>query len=230
MIRKLLHPLLLKAMPGRRDFALEILNDMPKVEGNKIFAINHSCVCDGPVSSEVIKEHFYLLVGKQRLELLDKIFFFLNGVVYVDRKNKKNKKKSLQKMLKILRSGKSLLMCPEGTWNLTPSKPILPLNWGIIELSKQTGVPIVPLILEYHSDCCYAKYGEAIYINEDMSKQEGIEILEESMATLKWDLWECFPIQRRADDMKTEFDEMVQKRLLAYPKFDYEYEMSVIRK
>ena len=91
MIRKLLHPLLLKAMPGRRDFALEILNDMPRVEGNKIFAINHSCVCDGPVSSEVIKEHFYLLVGKQRLELLDKIFFFLNGVVYVDRKSKKNR-------------------------------------------------------------------------------------------------------------------------------------------
>ena len=133
-------------------------------------------------------------------------------------------------MSELLQEGKNLLICPEGTWNLTPSKPMLPLYWGIIDLSKQTGVPIIPLILEYHSDCCYAKFGEAIYINENMSKQEGIEILEESMATLKWDVWEQFPIQKRTDDMKAKFDEMVKKRVEAYPKFNYEYEMSVIRK
>lgn len=229
MIRKSIHPLLLKAMPGRRDFPIKILNDMPKVHGNKIFAINHSCVYDGPVSSEVIKDHFYFLVGKQSLELIDRIFFFLNGVVYVDRKSKKNKKKSSKRMLKILRQGKSLLICPEGTWNLTPSKPMLPLNWGIIDLAKQTGVPIITLILEYYQDCCYAKYGEAIYINEDTSKQKGIEELEEAMATLKWDIWEMFPVQKRTDEMKAEFDEMVRKRVAAYPKFNYEYEMSVIR-
>lgn len=229
MIRKSIHPLLLKAMPGRRDFPIKILNDMPKVHGNKIFAINHSCVYDGPVSSEVIKDHFYFLVGKQSLELIDRIFFFLNGVVYVDRKSKKNKKKSSKRMLKILRQGKSLLLCPEGTWNLTPSKPMLPLNWGIIDLAKQTGVPIIPLILEYYPDCCYAKYGEAIYINEDISKQEGIELLEEDMATLRWDIWEMFPVQKRTDALKAEFDEMVRKRVAAYPKFNYEYEMSVIR-
>lgn len=61
--------LLLKAMPGRRDFPIEILNSLPQVQGNKLFAINHSCVLDGPVSSEVIKEYFYLLVGKQSLEI-----------------------------------------------------------------------------------------------------------------------------------------------------------------
>ena len=177
-IRKLLHPILLKAMPGRRDFQIEMLNFMPKIEGNKLIAINHSCVCDGPVSSEIIKEHFYFLVGKQSLDLIDRIFFRLNGVVYVDRKSKKNKKKSLNKMLKLLRGGKSLLICPEGTWNLTPSKPMLPLNWGIIELAKQTGVPIIPLVLEYHTDCCYAKFGKPIYIEKDMEKKEGIEKLE----------------------------------------------------
>lgn len=228
-IRRLLHPTLLKGVRGRINFPIQILNSMPQVQGNKLFAINHSCVLDAPVSSDVIKDHFYFLVGKQSLELIDRIFFFLNGVVYVDRKSKKNKKKSLQKMLKILRGGKSLLMCPEGTWNLTPSKPMLPLNWGIIDLAKQTGVPIIPLILEYHPDCCYAKYGEAIYINMDMSKQEGIELLEEAMATLKWDIWQMFPVQKRTDEMKAEFEEMVQKRVAEYPKFNFEYEMSVVR-
>lgn len=136
------------------------------------------------------------------MELIDRIFFLLNGVVYVDRKNKKNKKKSLQKMLKILQRGKSLLICPEGTWNLTPNKPMIPLNWGIVELAKQTGVPIIPLILEYQSDCCYAKYGEPIYISKEMDKQMGIEQLEETMATLKWEIWEMFPVQRRTNESR----------------------------
>lgn len=227
--RKLIHPLLLKVMSGRRDFPIEILNDMPEVQGNKLFAINHSCVLDAPISSEVIKEHFYLLVGRQSLEILDRIFFFLNGVVYVDRKDKTDKRIAFEKMLKILQEGKNLVIYPEGTWNLTPSKPMLPLNWGLIDLAKKARVPIIPLILEYHSNCCYAKYGEPIYINKEMNKQSGIEQLEEAMSTLKWDIWEMFSVQKRTDEMKAEFEEMVQRRVAEYPKFNYEYEMSVVR-
>ena len=229
-IRKLLHPILLKAMPGRRDFSIELLNSIPEVQGNKLFAINHSCVCDAPVSCESIKEHCYILVGKQSLELIDRIFFLLNGVIYVDRKNKENRKKSFDKMLKLLQSGKSIMIYPEGTWNMTPSKPMLPLNWGIIELSKQTGVPIIPLVLEYHTDCCYAKFGKPIYIEKDMEKKEGIEQLEETMATLKWDIWEMFPVEERKDDLEVEFAKMMEKRVAVYPKFNLEYEMSVVRK
>ena len=95
-IRKAIHPLLLKAVKGRIYFPIQLLNSMPEVQGNKLFAINHSCVLDLPVSSEIIKDHFYFLIGKQSLELIDRIFFLLNGVVYVDRKNKKSKKKRLK--------------------------------------------------------------------------------------------------------------------------------------
>lgn len=228
-IRKLIHPLLLRAMPGRRNFPIELLNAMPKVEGNKLFVINHSCVLDGPVSGEVIREHVYYLVGKQSLELLDRIFFFLNGVVYVDRKSKKSKRQACGNMLKLLREGKNLLICPEGTWNLTPSKPLLPLNWGCIELAKQTGVPLIPLILEYCTDCCYVKYGDPIYIDGEMNKQTGVEQLEEAMATLKWEIWEMFPVQKGTDEMKAEFEEMVRRRVAEYPKFNFVYEMSVVR-
>lgn len=227
--RKRLHPLLLKGVNGRIDIPIKMINSMPEIQGNKLFAINHSCVLDGPVSSKVIGEHFYFLVGKQSLDLIDRIFFLLNGVVYVDRKSKKNKKKSLQKMIKLLRKGKSLLICPEGTWNLTPSKPMIPMNWGIIDLAKQTHVPIVPLVMEYHTDCCYAKFGAPIYISEEMDKKVGIEQLEKAMATLKWDIWEMFPVQKRSDDMKEELERMVKERVAAYPKFNFEYEMSVVR-
>lgn len=228
-LRKRIHPLLLKIMPGRRNFPLKILNHMSAIPGNKIFVMNHSTSQDAPIASEVIQEHFYLLVGKQSLEIMDRVFFFLNGVVYVDRKNKDSKRRGLKKMMKILENGHNLLIYPEGTWNMTPSKPMLPLNWGVIELAKNTKTPIVPLIAEYHPECCYVKFGEAIYIHEETDKKAGIEQLEDIMATLKWDIWEMLPKEKRQDKLKEEFEQQMQQRIMEYPKLDAEYEKSLIR-
>lgn len=229
VIRKLLHPILLKMMPGRRDFPLKILNEMPDIQGNKIFVMNHSSVHDAPIACETIKEHFYILVGKQSLELIDRLFFILNGMVYVDRKDKKSKKKSFDKMFRLLLAGKSLLLYPEGTWNMTPSKPMIPMNWGVIELAKRTGVPIVPLIAEYYPDCCYVAFGKEIYVEEQADKKRSIEQLEDIMATMKWEIWEQFFVVHRQEGMKAEFEQVIKERLEEYPKFDLEYESSVIR-
>lgn len=62
--RRAVHPLILKMMPGRRNFEIEILTSQPYVQGNKIFVMNHSTTHDAPIACEVIKEHFYVLVGK----------------------------------------------------------------------------------------------------------------------------------------------------------------------
>ena len=226
---KLVHPILLKMMPGRRDFSINILNEMPHVQGNRIFVMNHSNVHDAPIACESIGEQFYILVGKQRLDFIDRVFFRLNGVIYIDRKNMKSKQRGFQKMQKLLKSGQSLLMYPEGTWNMTPSKPMIPMNWGVIELAKSTGVPIIPLVAKYHPDCCHVKFGDAIYIDENADKKTEIERLEDIMATLKWDIWEMFPVQHRTEELEEEFNRMIQMRLDEYAKFDLEYEMSVVR-
>jgi len=44
IIRKIVHPLLLKAVQGRINSPIKILNSMPKVKGNKLFAINHIAI------------------------------------------------------------------------------------------------------------------------------------------------------------------------------------------
>ena len=112
---------------------------------------------------------------------------------------------------------------------MTPSKPMIPMNWGVIEFAKSTGVPIIPLVAEYHPDCCYVKFGDAIYIDENADKKTEIERLEDIMATLKWDIWEMFPVQHRTEELEEEFNRMIQMRLDEYAKFDLEYEMSVVR-
>ena len=228
-LRKLIHPILLKALP-KKDFAVQLINEVPQVKGNKIYVMNHSNKHDGPVSCESIQEHVFLLVGKQALEFLDRIFFFLNGVVYVDRKDKDSKKRGSEKMLQILQRGNSLLLCPEGTWNMTPSKPMLPLNWGVIDLARKANVPIIPLVIEYTPNLCLVKFGDPIYIDHDADKTEEIQHLEDVMATLKWDIWESFPVEKRSERLKDEFELEMKKRVADYPKLNFEYEMSVVRK
>lgn len=54
MFRKSLHPLLMKTMPGRRDFPIKVLNPLPLMACNTIFVMNHSTKYDGPVACEVL--------------------------------------------------------------------------------------------------------------------------------------------------------------------------------
>lgn len=53
-----------------------------------IYTANYSCAHDILFLIQIIKTHFYLLMGRQRLKLIDYIFFMLNGTVWEGRKIK----------------------------------------------------------------------------------------------------------------------------------------------
>lgn len=107
---------------------------------------------------------------------------------------------------------------------------MLPMYWGIIELAKQSGRPILPLILEYRQNACYAKFGHAISCRPDDDKQIKYGELEEEMATLKWEIWEMFPIVNRSAIEPDEWEKEVKRRLSEVPQVDYEQEKKFIRK
>jgi len=205
-----------------------MLNSQPNVIENAIYAVNHSCRYDMPYAAEAIRRHTYVLVGKQRLNMIDRIAFFLNGVIYVDRKDRSDKAIAKNKMKELVLHGKNLCIFPEGTWNLTPSKPMLPLYWGIIDITRETKCPIIPLILEYEKEDCYIKWGEPLYVTETDTKQKKIEQLSDEMASLRWDILEMFPKRKREEIDGTEWEKEKCRRLAEYPKLDYEYERSVI--
>ena len=156
------------------------------IEGNAIYAVNHSCHHNTPYFLEACKRHCYIFAGKQNL------FFILNGTVWVDRKSRRKPASAKRKVIQYIQKGNSFLIFPEGTWNLDPSRPMLPLYWGIIDIAKETGRPIVPVVLEYKDNICYFKYASAIFVKVEDDKQMKIEELEESFATLKWEIWEQF--------------------------------------
>lgn len=223
------HKVLKRIIQTQRKHKFVFLNNHPDIQTNCIYAVNHSCKWDLQYVMELVPGCCTLLVGKQRLNLIDQLVIILNGVVWVDRKDKSSKAASKEKMYAALKKRKSVCMFPEGTWNLRPSLLALPLYWGIVDVAKKSRVPIVPVCFEYVGRDCYVKYGEAFAVGEEEDKAEVIKHLRDVFATLKWDIWEHFPIVHRDTISDDEWNKEVQRRLLEYTKLDYEYEMSCIR-
>lgn len=223
------HKILKCVIRTQRKHKFLFLNEHPAIQGNCIYAVNHSCKWDAQFMMELGKGRCFILAGKQRLLLLDRIVFHLNGVVWVDRKDKASKAASKAKMQKVLKKGYSLCIFPEGTWNLRSSLPVLPLYWGIVDVAKSSGVPVVPMCFEYREKECFVKYGEVFTVSEAEDKAEVCNRLRDTFATLKWDIWERFPVERRADTTTEYWEKEIARRLREYKKLDYEYEMSCVR-
>ena len=115
------------------------------------------------------------------------------------------------------------------TQNLEPSKPMLPMYWGCIDIARYANVPIVPFVLEFKGKDCYVKFGMPIYVREADEKSRKFEELSETMATLKWEIWEQFPTMKREEVDLSEWDSEKTARIEKYPKLDYKYEMSCVR-
>ena len=194
-----------------------------------IFACNHSAFPDIPLALRAVQKHCYTLIGKQNLAFADRVFFFLSGVIWVDRKSKENTGFTKECLVEYLRKGKSILWFPEATWNLTDNLLMLPMRWGIIEVAKRANAQIIPMSLEYERETkkCSVRFGEPLDSQSFTSKAQGIECLRNSLATLRWDAISNNKETRESICIEEEQKELFQA-VLDYPPLDWNYEKSCI--
>ena len=231
--RTLLHPVMLmsvKLLRCLRRQKFVFFNTIPHIKTNAIFTVNHSCSLDIPVSCEVIGTHAIVLVGTQELQPLDRAFFNLNGTIWVDRHRKASKAAARKSMLEVLRRGKSLLVFPEGTWNLSPNALHLPLYWGVIDIARESGKPIIPMCLEYIGRDIVVSFSAPISVGSEDGKQEKFEDLSAAFSTMKYDIFEQRCKCTRKNVSEEDWDAHVVGSVKAYPCLDIGYEKSVIRK
>ena len=126
---------------------------------------------------------------------------FLNGVICVETKDKNDRHIAKERAIELLRKGGSLVIYPEGAWNLTANLLMLPLYAGVLEIAKESGADIVPVALEKYDDTYYANIGENIDVSQiDISnKAEVTNWLRDIFATLKWGILESVEILNRKD-------------------------------
>lgn len=217
--RDLLHPILIKLVKLNRIFvdkqSLTVLNDARTkknklgdklknfITGNKpkpvIYAITHIDKYDFQLVSEVIKNHQYPFAGdpETMYRNFDGFVLGLNGVIYCDTESKTDRLIAKETSIDLLKSGKNLLIYPEGVWNVTSNLLMLPLFPGIIDMAKETGCDIVPVAIERYDKDYIVNIGKEFSVTDKLNQGQNIDEiktdLRDEMATLKWNIMESLP-------------------------------------
>lgn len=118
----------------------------PDVQGTYIFVANHFSYLDIALGMKVVRNYFSYM-GKssvRKVPLLGYLFRKLH--IEVNRNDRKSRAQSLRRSIEVLQSGRSLFIMPEGGIVSTRMPEMhLPLKDGAFVLSKETGVPIIPI-------------------------------------------------------------------------------------
>jgi 1-acyl-sn-glycerol-3-phosphate acyltransferase len=111
-----------------------------------VFVFNHISYLDIPVIMKAIPKQHFRVLGKAELGKIP-IFGFLykNAVVSVDRSDVANRAKSVLQLKAVLRKGISIVVSPEGTFNMT-HKPLKEFYEGAFKVAIETQTPIKPLL------------------------------------------------------------------------------------
>lgn len=236
-VRCAMHPLLLCAITTQNitnGFKSKVLNNkkVPNTDKPIIFCITHIGKHDIEVCSQLLKKHYYLLSGDfENLHgTFEGRFLELNGIIYLNKYDKEDKTRSKNISVDTLQKGGNIMWFPEGIWNLSPNQPVLPLPFGIIEVAIRAGADIVPVAIEQYKKEFYVNIGDVFDLNSYTTKYTdilkikttAIADLRDTMASLKWQIWEQFVPSKRTDLPCDYFEAFVNERLKEWHGFTYE--------
>lgn len=234
-LRDIIHPFVLILTKSRVKF--QVIWEQPPaslMDKPIIFAVNHTNSFDSPIAAKAISRVFgrrcYLLVGKQRLWFSDKLWFFLNGTIWVDRTDPADIAAVKDTIIAYLRRDQSIMWFPEGTWNLTDNLLMLPMKWGIIDVASKAGAQIVPVVLDYDrmTMSCRVNFGMPIAPDKTTNKADAIRELRDSMATLRWKLWEKQTPLKYDEIDRAALKEDILLAIEEYTPLDLDFEQSII--
>ena len=193
-IRRLINPIFRRMLRLAIPWKVHIDARPPLEKGVAyIFAVTHSFAEDAITCLAHIDRSAYALFGTtDQIDHNPQIYAaWINGLIYVDRLDPNSRKTSVDKMVRILRSGSSVMLFPEGGWNNSEALPVQPLFAGPWLLAKRTGCQVVPIAVrhEYMAKDVWVEFGEAMSI-ENMERDKALDVLRDAMATMAWRLME----------------------------------------
>lgn len=119
-----------------------------RMDTNKqyIFVGNHISYLDAPIIVKTLRRPIRAL-GKTEMGNVPVFgFIYKYAVVRVDRSNAENRAKSVRNMKSILKKGISIVVFPEGTFNMTPN-PLKDFYDGAFRVAIDAQMPIKPFLL-----------------------------------------------------------------------------------
>jgi 1-acyl-sn-glycerol-3-phosphate acyltransferase len=114
-------------------------------EQSYIFVANHISYLDSPIIVKTFRRSLRAL-GKVEMTKIPVFgFIYRRAIVTVDRSSPGNRTKSVQILKSILRKGISVLVFPEGTFNLT-HQPLKEFYDGAFRVAIESNTPVKPVL------------------------------------------------------------------------------------
>lgn len=133
---------------ARVPLRVEDLEHLEQCSGDQacVVVANHSSYLDGIVLVAALPANF-TFVAKAELEeqFFARRFLRRIGVVFVERFDKQRGVADARRTVDTIRSGRSLVFFPEGTFARMPG--LLPFHMGAFIAAAETGVPVVPVTI-----------------------------------------------------------------------------------
>jgi 1-acyl-sn-glycerol-3-phosphate acyltransferase len=175
-------------------------------EGPVIFAQSHQGILDNFVWIPEIKPHCIILHSADVNKFL--LTIQLNtGLILVKKGDKENNLNAKLDQIELLLLGHSIACFPESTWNLSPNKLHLPLNYGFLDVARKSGCPVVPVVHEFTYDTSteketitkiHSKFGKAISITEKDDILKKLEEYSASISTMRYEMIEEKGLEKRS--------------------------------
>ena len=112
-----------------------------------IFVFNHGSYLDIPILLKSVRRFRVRVLGKAEMAKIPLFGLFYRGaVIMVDRSSADARSKSVSKLKTSLNKNISVVIAPEGTFNMT-HKPLKDFYDGAFRIAIETQTPIKPMIL-----------------------------------------------------------------------------------
>ena len=217
--RKFLRPLFRSCLWIQRKingFSVEVLNGIKLPKGRPvIFALTHIGKWDFEIVNEQIKEQSFVIAADfmHMYGNINGFFMNLNGVVYVDEEDRVDRANTKCFMIKLLQSGRNVMILPEGTWNLSENEIIRDIAYGTADVAISVGAVIIPIAVEQYDKHFVICSGEMIDpIRLQVDKNRLTIILRDELASLKWKIWEREGLCQRNTLPTLYWEKFIQER------------------
>jgi 1-acyl-sn-glycerol-3-phosphate acyltransferase len=122
-----------------------IYESTPDPNQQYIFIANHIAYVDVVITILSVKHHFRPIGKAELLKIPIFGFIYKFCVVTVDRSSAEDRARSLDDLRKVLARGISIMVFPEGTFNMADA-PLKEMYDGAFKLALETGKPLQPII------------------------------------------------------------------------------------
>ena len=205
--RKRIHKIMFAIIKMKRVLLhqkLTILHDEREdTDKTLIYACTHIGRYDIEMALESIQDTCFLFLGSpgKLYRSLNGVLVYLFGFIGCDTTEKEDRHIAKELAIRTLKQGGNILIFPEGAWNITENQVVMKLYTGTIEMAIRSGADIVPIAIEQYEKSFYINIGKNISLDEtsDLNKKRKLsDDLRDTLCTLKWEIWEQFPITKRS--------------------------------